>query len=273
MTSSDKIILIHKPPSWSPLQAIEKLRVLKPELADETLGYAGRLDPMAEGLLLILVGDECKRRTEYERLEKEYEFEVLLGIETDSYDVMGIVKNINGFEMKNEKLDIGPPAGGWKLEISQLLKSFIGSWDQPYPPYSSARVNGKPLFYWAREGKIDEINIPKKQISIHSIELNEVKEVKLKDIIPEIIGRIEKVQGEFRQEEILNRWKEVMKEKPELNLIKLSCTISCSSGTYVRSIAHELGKRLGTGGIAYFIKRTRIGEFALGEALTIHHSS
>ena len=96
------IILINKPISLTPLQAIRRLQSLHPELEGEKIGYAGRLDPMAEGLLLLLVSDENKKRKEYERLPKTYEFEVLLGIETDSYDVLGIITKVDATSLKIE---------------------------------------------------------------------------------------------------------------------------------------------------------------------------
>ena len=188
------MILVNKPTPLTPLQAIDKLRKMKPALKDEVIGYAGRLDPMAKGLLLLLVGDENKKRKEYERLDKTYEFEVLLGIETDSYDILGLVE-----KCKVQNLEIRNSA----LEIPRLLESFEGRRDQSYPPYSAARVQGKPLYYWAREGKLDEVEIPSKTITIHSLELNDVQSIKLKDLRGEIQARIKGVQGEFRQDDIL----------------------------------------------------------------------
>jgi tRNA U55 pseudouridine synthase TruB len=82
--------LIEKNVGVTPLQAIETFRKEKPELKDLPLTYAGRLDPMAGGKLLVLIGDECKRREKYDGLDKEYEFEVLLGFASDSGDVLGL---------------------------------------------------------------------------------------------------------------------------------------------------------------------------------------
>jgi len=153
--------------------------------------------------------------------------------------------------------------------VKSILKSYIGTWDQPYPPYSAARVNGKPLYYWAREGKIDQIAIPSKKITINSIELNNVSSVNLSDIYPAIISRIQAVEGEFRQTEIIQAWKRTVQQYNNEALIKLSITISCSSGTYVRSIAHSIGKTLNVGGIALSIKRTKIGPYLLKDAMDL----
>ncbi|MDA1316596.1 MAG: hypothetical protein O3B87_01070 [bacterium] len=252
------MILVNKPVSLSPLQAIVALKVMKPELKDTIIGYAGRLDPMAEGLLLLLTGDENKARKEYELLDKEYKFEVLLGIKTDSYDILGLIDNVN-----NKKLAMSD----LKLEIPHLFKSLEGQQNQPYPPYSAARVKGKPLYYWAREGKIDEVAIPSKQITIQDLRLDKVEEVRLTDLKAAIIQRISDVKGEFRQHEIIERWNEVISKQGDHIFTKLICTIECSSGTYVRSIANELGTQLGTGAIAYSIKRIRIGTYKLGDAI------
>src|SRR5579871_234239 len=89
------ILNLYKPIGKTPLEVIREFQIQNPEYQNVKLGYAGRLDPMAEGVLLVLVGEENKKRKEYERLKKEYEFTVLFGIETDSYDALGTVKNIN----------------------------------------------------------------------------------------------------------------------------------------------------------------------------------
>jgi len=254
-----KTILINKLLCITPLQAIRRLQSLNPELEGEKIGYAGRLDPMAEGLLLLLIGDENKKRKEYEQLPKTYDFEVLLGIETDSYDVLGLIQRVTNASNLHD-ID---------KKIKSILLSYIGSWEQPYPPYSAARVKGKSLYYWAREGKIDQVTIPRKKISISSLELNKVTTVNLSDIFPDIVTRIQSVDGEFRQKEILSRWEEIITNNPNLKLIKLTLMISCSSGTYVRGIAHQIGQKLGVGGIAYTIKRIKVGPYKLVDALMI----
>lgn len=88
-------VLLHKAVGQTPLEVLELWRQTKPELKNTPLAYAGRLDPMAEGVLLVLIGDECKKQTEYHHLDKEYEFEVLFGLASDSGDVLGLI-NENG---------------------------------------------------------------------------------------------------------------------------------------------------------------------------------
>jgi len=257
---SSNYILLDKPITLSPLQAINKLKILNPKLQNQKVGYAGRLDPMAEGLLLLLIGDENKKRKQYERLDKEYEFEVLLGIETDSYDILGLIEKIHEEDLEIRNLE---------LEISKVLNKITRTLEQPYPPYSATRVNGKPLYYWAREGKIDQVTIPRKKITIHSLELNTVTPVKMSDIYPEVVSRIQAVKGKFRQTKIIKKWNQTVEQYSNLAIKQLSFNISCSSGTYVRSIAHQIGQKLGFGGIAYTIKRIMIGPYKLKDALNI----
>src|SRR3989344_5566750 len=85
-----KVISLYKPVGKTPLQCIRAFQSKFPEYKNVTLSYAGRLDPMAEGLLLILVAAENEKRSIYQDMDKTYDFTVLFGITTDSYDLLGI---------------------------------------------------------------------------------------------------------------------------------------------------------------------------------------
>ncbi|QQS44288.1 hypothetical protein IPM65_01675 [Candidatus Roizmanbacteria bacterium] len=252
-----KVIQLYKPVGKTPLDMIRLLRRHYPQWRDTALGYAGRLDPMAEGLLLILADDENNKRKTYERLEKEYEFEVLFGITTDTYDPLGIVQSFEEIPSNIEEA------------FRKYAPAIIGKHVQPYPPYSSARVNGKPLFYWARLNKLQDIRIPEKIIEISDFQIKNIKYLQLKDIYNRIMERIDLVHGDFRQEEITKTWNKAYAEYAEKQCMIAACRIVCSSGTYVRSLAHLIGKNLGTGALALSIKRTRIGNFELGDALKL----
>lgn len=243
----ENIIKVQKAVGLTPLQVIDQLRAEKPELKDEKLAYAGRLDPMAEGIMLILVGDECKKRKSYERLSKEYEFEMLFGISTDTYDILG--KIVSYQKVAENIVD----------SARNILPSFVGRQTQPYPPYSSARVNGRPLFYWAREGKLNEKKIPTKEIIIHDLKVVSTGEISSDELEKYIFERIQKVTGEFRQEEILQLWKEFFEENKDIQFKTMKGLISCSSGTYVRSLVNDIGKKLSTPALTLSIKRTKIG--------------
>lgn len=253
-----KVLNLYKPIGVTPLQLIEQFKKENPEYKSQKLGYAGRLDPMAEGVLLVLVGEENEKRKEYERLKKEYEFDVLFGIKTDSYDILG---KIEKFEILNSKFETN--SNFQNSEIKKLINTYIGKRLQKYPPYSSPRVKGKPLFYWAREGRLSEIEIPKKEIEIYDFKI--IKEYKLtsKKLQKIIFERISKVKGVFRQDEIIKGWEEFFKKKHNAVFTIFKFHISCSSGTYIRSIANEIG------GMALNIKRIRVGEYIIKGSLRV----
>ncbi|MCL4353962.1 hypothetical protein M1349_00635 [Patescibacteria group bacterium] len=247
-----KVLELYKPISKTPLETIQQFQKENPEYQDQKLGYAGRLDPMAEGLLLVLVGEECKKRKEYEKLSKIYEFEILLGISTDTFDIMGKITKLNLSKIPQLR----------KFEIESILEKYKGKILQEYPPYSSPRVNGKPLFWWARENKLNEIKIPSKRIFIKYLEFINLSKINSKEILKVFHEKIEKAKGEFRQKEILELWdKKLKEEKLEFPILKFR--IECSSGTYIRSIANSIGKDLKVGAIAFSIKRTQVGNYKL----------
>lgn len=254
------ILNLYKPVGKTPLDMIRLLQSHDNQYAHQILGYAGRLDPMAEGVLLILVGEENKKRKLYERFDKEYIFEILFGVTTDTYDPLGIVEDFQDTIQANIRR---------KLEECQ--STIIGKHEQPYPPYSSARVNGKPLFYWARENKLSKISIPVKTIEIKRFNIEAIQIETLKSVYRDIVSKINLVNGDFRQPEILTKWEEVYRAYKTANCVIARCKVTCSSGTYIRSLVHQVGQDMGTGAIALSIKRTRVGDYQLQSAITIRY--
>lgn len=247
------IIFLYKPRCLTPLQAIEKFREQNSLYRNAVISYAGRLDPMAEGLLILLIGKENKRRQAYERLSKSYRYELLLGVATDTYDCLGIIKR----EWKKP----------FPSDINETLRRNIGLLTgehlQPYPPFSSHPVLGKPLFWWARRGLIHTIQAPQKKISITASSYLKLTHPLMKNLENDIIRDVSHVSGDFRQEEILASWKNFFDTSAHVSLPMVSGTITCTSGTYIRSVIHTLGESLKTGAIAIRIIRTRIGEVSL----------
>lgn len=256
-----KTLLLNKPIGMTPLQSIEEYRSHHPELHNVKLAYAGRLDPMAQGLLLVLIGNECKNRTSYELLPKIYKFETVFGISTDTFDILGLLLRGQTSPKLNNLRNIQGLTSG----VDQLLPTFLGKQIQYYPPYSSARVHGKPLYYWAREGKLDQIEIPHKEIEIYSLEHISNFEISVEKFVKTALERISQVQGKFRQEQIIPQWEEFRKLFQGHILFGAQFEITCSSGTYIRSIAYQMGEQLGTGALAFSIKRTHVGPYCLVE--------
>jgi tRNA pseudouridine55 synthase len=246
--------LIEKKIGETPLEALTAWRSANPEHADTPACYAGRLDPMASGKLLILLGEECKRAKEYTDLDKEYEIEVLLDIGSDTGDVLGVTDNSD--RTTNPSPEI----------LTAVLNTQIGTHTLPYPIYSSKTVSGKPLFLYALEGTLDTIQIPTHEETIHDIELLGRSET----TVSELQSRIEqllslaptsdepsKVLGaDFRIAEVRRSWKEAFTSNRTYQVIRLR--VSCGSGTYMRSLASRIGEVLGTKAVALSIHRTQI---------------
>ncbi len=239
------LVVAYKKRGQTPLALIEELKQQHTELSQVSIGYAGRLDPMAEGLVLLLLNEKNKERARYEKIRKEYVAQVLFGVETDTFDALGMVGLLSTRKISQE-------------ELTQNLKQLIGVQRHPYPPFSSPRVNGKPLWLWAKEGKISTITIPHKEIQIYHAELNSLRSVTREQLKKEVLQKISEVTGDFRQVEIQDAWNHFLLTAPDRFQIA-TITFEVSSGTYIRSLAHNLGRALSTGAIAFSIKRTKLG--------------
>ena len=264
------MLFINKQIGETPLQALDRLRKEKPEFIKETLSYIGRLDPMAEGLLLVLVGEENKEREKYLDLDKKYEFEILFGFETDTYDLLGLVR-----ETFWGGVSVSPPAAngtpsesarsGWRAKevtLEHLTKRFLGKHSQLYPPFSSKPVNGKPLWQWAREGRLGEIEIPTHEIEIFSLDYLGEREISKEGLIKTIEDNVSKVTGDFRQKEIIDSWRraivDIGRNGQAENFALAKFVVHCSTGTYVRQLVQEIGKYLEKAVVVFSLKRTEI---------------
>ena len=217
--------------------------------------YAGRLDPMANGVLLILAGDETKNKEKYLALSKEYEFKILFGFATDTYDILGkITSKIDYFPNNKSALE---------KEIKKNIKYFRGKFVQNYPVFSSKTVKGKPLFWYAREGK--SVEPQSREVFVKSLALKKISTINGAKLLQDINKRINKVDGDFRQEEILKIWQKNLASRRSKKFFIAELKIKCSTGTYVRGIAHSLGEKMGIPVLAFTIKRTKIGKWSFGE--------
>ncbi len=243
---------LYKPRGLTPVQTIEKFKLSHPDLAHLPMGYAGRLDPMAEGVLLVLVGEENKNQAEHLAYEKEYEVEILWGVETDSYDLLGLITKTCGYD-----------ASALTQALSQKLPSYVGRFEQAYPPYSAVRVGGKPLLWWARRDRLGEIEIPTKEREIKLSELLSAHDYTRTELETYIISGIESVEGNFRQAKTLVAWHKYFNNLPleQQNFSIPHLRIVCSSGTYIRSLIHQLGHDLGTSATVLKLTRTRVGPY------------
>ncbi len=240
------MILFHKNEGETPLEAIGRLRVERPDIAGEKMTYAGRLDPMAEGVLPILVGEECKEKEKYTGCDKEYEAEVLFGFRTDTGDILGLVTKTK--EARNFSRE----------EIEKVIFECVGKQIQTYPVYSSKTVDGRALHEIARANELGEIEIPTRKIEIYSIDFLGTREMSGEELFLQIRDRVQKVHGDFRQKEILETWQKNLYNQKEKIFQIVQIKVKCSSGTYIRTLAENIGKKLGAPALAWKIVRTQI---------------
>lgn len=237
---------IHKKIGETPLEALKRFRANNPEYEEARLSYAGRLDPMAEGELLILEGDENESREEYLARDKVYEFKILFGVSTDTFDLLGLVEDIE----TEEKLSLTIN------KVQTVLDKFAGEWEMRYPPYSSKTVTiddkKVPLWRLARADKLPK-RLPTKEVEIYDLKCSDLESVSTDYIIDYIIDYISRVNGDFRQGKIIDRWQKILDVNQKFLLA--TCSVTCSSGTYVRRLANEIGGELNTPALAFSIKR------------------
>ena len=219
------VINMYKEKDWTSFDVVAKVKGILGGKKSRKVGHAGTLDPLAEGVLLILTDEDTKKQDQIMSLEKEYVCEIAFGAQSITYDLEGELT-----------FDALPPSNtDLKANIEKHLPKYLGQIEQQVPPYSAAKVGGKKLYIEARKGNIKKTKLPVKKVTIHKIEL-------------------------------LDFYKQKLQAK-ELPVAKLK--ITCSKGTYVRSIANDLGNDLGVGGVLVSLVRTRVGKYKVEDSLKI----
>jgi len=275
---------VHKNIGETPLEALERFRAAQMasgsvhsdgrSFDDLPMTYAGRLDPMAEGVLVILVGEECKDKQKYLSLNKTYEVEVVFGISTDTHDALGLA-SIKSSSLSDNVADIETPMDpgqcrfiGKDKKVAVLSKPL--TFMQKYPAYSSMTIGGVQLHQLARRGQLPDSpdGMPEKGVTIYSIcELGR-RVVSDLDLLQVITERVALVRGDFRQKEIIERWRSILVQPQNRTGRRegfeiVSIRVECSSGTYMRSLADRMGIEAGTGAFALSIRRTCISPIIL----------
>lgn len=150
----NEIILVNKEKGYTSRDVVN---IISKTLNTKKVGHFGTLDPMAEGLLIIGVGDYTKLGNFLKEDTKEYTATVLIGTSTDTYDIEGkIIETVNDYNIDKETL-------------IKVLKKFKTTYNQEVPIYSAVKVNGKKLYEYARSGL--EVQLPKKEVTIYDINL------------------------------------------------------------------------------------------------------
>jgi len=241
------ILAVDKPAGWTPLQALEALRARRPELAGEPMVYAGRLDPMAEGVVLVLTGADRFDLPTHLRHDKEYQTTFLFGVHSDTFDALG---------------RLGPArAPATPATCRAAVEALVGVHRLPLPAWSAYKVRGRPLHAWANEGRLGEVELPERDMTVRSVEGVKATEVQAADVVDEVCERIARVRGAFRQADAVADWTRLAAEGAPL--VRVSATITVSSGTFIRALGNAVGERLGCGGLLYALRRTRVGPYTL----------
>ena len=211
------ILLVDKPKTWTSFDVVNYVRRVvaaaegkKPK--NTKVGHTGTLDPLATGLLVLLVGKNYTRRAqELTKLDKTYDVTMKLGETSTTGDEEG-----TKLKVKSKKFE--------SSEVKKVLQGFVGDSMQVPPAFSAMKIDGKRAYDLARQGKAVELEA--RPIHISSIKLTEY-------------------------------------EYPYVRF-----TADVGSGTYIRSLVEDIGKQLGTGAYMSDLRRTRVGQFELSEALS-----
>lgn len=215
--------------------------------------HTGTLDPMAEGVLVVLTAEDRFKKAEYADCKKEYEFCILFGLATDSYDLLGLQTEIYKQLLKVNEIT---------LLVKNILPKFIGTFEQAQPAFSAQRVGGKSAFDKAKRGEITE---PKSNlITVSSLKLVATSDIPVEILSQQIINKINLISGNFRQDEIQAEWKKTVELLKELYIstlpvIQLESVVS--KRTYIRSLVNDTAQLLGIPATTFHIVRTRNGEY------------
>ena len=198
----DGALVLDKPTGITSHSAVVAARRL---LSEPRIGHLGTLDPLASGVLVLLLGRATRLARFFGEREKSYSGTIRFGVSTTTYDCEG----------EPTSRDCGPVLS--EPELRSLFCEFLGKRLQEPPPYSAKKVSGVPAYRLARKGRT--VTLEAAPVTIHELEL-------------------------------------VAIEGPQVRFLT-----RVSTGTYIRSLAHELGQRLGVGGHLIELRRTAVGEF------------
>ncbi len=205
------VLVIDKPAGLTSHDVVNRVRRIAGE---RSVGHLGTLDPMATGVLPLVLGKFTRLAQFYLGAEKSYEGEIRFGFATDTYDADGEPIGVT------ERPTIPSLA-----KVREVAQRFRGVIQQTPPPFSAKKVAGVPAYKLARKNK--EVALEPVTVQVDEFE----------------IGGIEEDRACFRAR--------------------------VSSGTYLRSIAHDLGQALGCGAHLSALRRTQVAEFEIGQAVTL----
>jgi tRNA pseudouridine55 synthase len=222
------VVVVDKPVGPTSFAIVRQARRLT---GARKVGHGGTLDPLASGVLPVCFGEATKLSQFLLEADKEYEARIRFGVETDTYDAGGKVT----LRRSADHLD--------QDGVARALAGFVGAQQQLPPMYSALKRAGRPLYAYARAGQT--VDLTARTVHFHVLELREFV--------------LDAVRAPASSDE---SWSEVPTVGPEARIFT-----RCSKGTYLRSLAHDLGGALGTGAHLAELRRIRSGPFGLEQAV------
>ena len=207
------VINVYKEPGYTSHDVVAKLRGI---LKQKKIGHMGTLDPNAVGVLPVCLGKATKLCNLLSEKDKTYTATMLLGIETDTQDTTGQITNQTPEE---EVMKLS------EEKVFDVIKSYIGEYDQIPPMFSAIKINGQKLYNLARKG--EEIERPPRHCKIIDITITKI------------------------------------------DLPRVSFHVTCSKGTYVRTLCYDIGKDLGVGACMEKLTRTRVERFDIKDSISL----
>jgi len=231
----DGLVVVDKPTGWTSHDVVAKSRGL---LGTRKVGHAGTLDPDATGVLLLGVGKATKLLRFLSPLGKRYIGEVRLGVDTSTLDSSGVVTAVH--DMDGVTID----------DVVRAAAGFVGAIEQIPPMVSAVKIDGKRLHELAREGK--EVDRAPRPVTIHELA---VAPVSAEVAALERIGGIE--TAEFTAAAAGGSG------------LTFQVDVTCSSGTYIRTLAQDIGAALGGGAHLTRLRRLAVGPYTIDDAVPL----
>ena len=255
-----KVLAVDKPYGWSSFQVVNKIKwQIKRELGIKKfkIGHAGTLDPLATGLLLICVGKATKRIDELQSGSKVYTGTMVIGATTPCYDM-------------ERAVDCYYPVAHLTPEmLADAREQFVGTIDQVPPMFSAIKVAGSRAYSYARDGQ--EVEITPKAIQMHEFAITQMRNMEQLSDQRYPLGPVV-IDASGDQPDPMTQEKELYRHPqghiPE-GLPQVDFRIHCGKGTYIRSIARDFGLAVGSGAFLSALRRERIGDYDVKDALAI----
>lgn len=238
------VLPVNKPLEWTSSDVVRKMRIILRNLGYRKIkvGHAGTLDPLATGVLLICIGRATKQAEALQAEKKEYLATIAFGATTPSYDLEHPIDETFPYEHITREA------------IEKALGEMTGEQLQVPPLYSAKQIDGVRAYEHARKG--NDVEMRRALVNIYGMTLESMGRTG-----SETVSRVKSgaVKHEGAEPEAISA-----QELPTATI-----RISCSKGTYIRSIARDLGERLGSGGFLTSLVRTRSGNFSVEECYSL----